>query len=146
MVTNLAASMVHAVHQQLLDVGQSFGAVGLILGAIALVWKWPLGPVVRWFRQFGRRMDLFWGDWFGVEERPGVPGRPGVMTQLADQRQQLADQGAALGEMHDSWSSLRDRLRKVETDLLSVREQIRWLMSLAGKSTPTNTPDDTGGC
>ena len=144
-VSSIAAGMVRAVHEQLLDVGASFGAVAAMLGVVALLWKWPLGPMFRWFRELGRRLDMFWGDWFGQEDRPGVPGRPGVMTQLADQRQQLADQSAALGEMHDSWSSLRDRLRKVETDLLSVREQLRWLMSPAGKGA-NNTPEGTGGC
>ena len=67
--------MVHAVHQQLLDVGQSFGAVGLILGAIALLWRWPLGPVVRWFRavaaQLGYLRDIGAG-----RERGGMLRRP----------------------------------------------------------------------
>ena len=49
--------MVRAVHEQLLDVGASFGAVAAMLGVVALLWKWPLGPMFRWFRELGRRLN-----------------------------------------------------------------------------------------
>lgn len=36
------------------------------------------------------RVDEAWEDWAGAEARPGVPGRPGVMTRLGDHDQRIA--------------------------------------------------------
>ena len=128
--------MVRAVHEQLLDLGQSFGAVGLILGVVALVWKWPVGPLVRWGRSAARFFDQFRDDWIGVDDRDGVPGRPGVMTQLAEQRSSMSAVRERVTRLERDW----ERFVRFERDLLKVRSDVTFLM--APHQTPQRSDDD----
>lgn len=134
LIGSLPVAPVRVVYAGLVEAGANFAAIAAILGVVALAWKWPVGPLVRGARYLSRRIDLFLSDWFGVEDRDGVPGRPGVMAQLADQRDTLAEQSATLAAQHDSWSSLRDKVQKIERDLLSLRSQVTWLMGIQGKT------------
>lgn len=64
--------------------------VQAVLGALAGV----VGTgVVHQFRQKTRwkAFDEFLADWNGVSDRPGVPGRKGVMVRLADLEAGQAD-------------------------------------------------------
>ncbi len=90
-------------------------ALAAIGGAIAGVWR-----ALRPLREFARRAELFWDDWAGSAERPGVPARPGVMQRLEriercvvvyDERMSRVEH-----ELHpNSGSSLRDAVNRIET-------------------------------
>lgn len=84
----------------LLDLAAVLFGVGLILGGIAVWWK----KVRPWLVM----VRVFFTDWFGVEDRPGVPGRKGVMPQLEAHGAELVKQSAQL-EDHS------DRLKRIET-------------------------------
>lgn len=61
-------------------------AVAALAGLGALLWR-----VLRAVLRIADRVDEAWEDWAGAEARPGVPGRPGVMTRLGDHDQLLGD-------------------------------------------------------
>lgn len=71
--------------------------------------------VVRLFR-FLKRMSNVVDDWAGEPERPGVPGRPGVMTRLA----------AIEAELHPNHgTSLRDALTRCEIGISRLSDQFQ---------------------
>jgi hypothetical protein len=86
----------------------------------ALLW---LGRRVWRLRQRGRHMlakaKLVLEDFAGTENRPGVPGRPGVMEQLQALRQSTAKLNAQV--IPDGGSSLRDAVDQVAGDLREHR-------------------------
>ncbi|TFV33249.1 hypothetical protein E4K10_30985 [Streptomyces sp. T1317-0309] len=53
------------------------GVLTALVGVVAAVWR-----VVRAGLRFFRRVELFMDDWYGEEDRPGVPGRPGVLERM----------------------------------------------------------------
>jgi len=54
------------------------GAIGLLGGALAAIARWGVRPVVGLIRQVREFLE----DWRGEPDRPGVPGRRGVMERL----------------------------------------------------------------
>ncbi|WP_432063339.1 hypothetical protein [Streptomyces sp. S1] len=91
-----------------LDVAAAIAAAVVALGGAAtLLFRWS-----RSLRQFRRRMGQFFDDWFGVEGRPGVPERPGVMQRLNS----LEEQAAVIRHevRPNSGSSLRDAVDRVD--------------------------------
>ncbi|WP_345486046.1 hypothetical protein, partial [Planotetraspora phitsanulokensis] len=64
--------------------GAASGLAGGLGGLYVLIVK----PGKR-IRQAADTIADFRDDWVGVEERPGVPGRPGVMVRLASIEEQL---------------------------------------------------------
>ncbi|UQA95589.1 hypothetical protein [Streptomyces halobius] len=74
------------------DVALVWGGVITVLASVtAVVWRGLRGTL-----RLARRVEEFMDDWAGEEERPGVPGRPGVMARV---------------------SAIEDRLRRVEDEL-----------------------------
>lgn len=53
--------------------------------------------------------QVFRSDWMGEDSRPGVPERPGVMTQLF--------------ELTQGWEAVRERLRRAELEIKNLRSQ-----------------------
>lgn len=66
--------------QTLLDAVTIGDIVGL-LAAIGAIWA-----SIKWVRPALRAITNFLDDWNGEPERPGVPGRAGVLEQIADLR------------------------------------------------------------
>lgn len=62
------------------------GGIIAVGGAAAVVWR-ALRPVA----QLVGRTNEFLDDWFGTPDRPGVPGRQGVMPRLAHVEASKAD-------------------------------------------------------
>lgn len=107
----MLAGMASVMAQDAGDAAADWGAfVGLLLAVIALL-TWLLRPVFKFFRFLGEFRD----DWKGEPERPGVPGRPGVMSTLSDIRSDA--------------NALAARVHKLERDLLKVRSEVTWLLS-----------------
>ena len=66
--------------QTLLDAVTIGDVVGL-LAAVGAIWA-----AIKWIRPALRAITNFLDDWNGEAERPGVPGRAGVLEQIADLR------------------------------------------------------------
>ncbi len=66
--------------QTLLDAVTIGDIVGL-LAAVGAIWA-----SIKWVRPALRAITNFLDDWNGEPERPGVPGRVGVLEQIADLR------------------------------------------------------------
>lgn len=75
-------------------------------GVLALAWR-----VLRRGRRLLRMVDAFADDWQGTEDRPGVPGRPGVMKRLCGIDQRL--------------TGLERHMGRVLLDAPGVEEQVR---------------------
>ncbi|MFD5251344.1 hypothetical protein ACKI10_18450 [Streptomyces galilaeus] len=82
-------------------------AAATIAGAALLAWR-----AVRGLRKlFGRLVDMA-DDWHGVPERPGVPGRQGVMVRLLKIEERVARVDHEL--QPNSGGSLRDAVDRVD--------------------------------
>lgn len=76
-------------------------AIVAVAGGLALVWR-----LLRGVRRFTARIAEFLDDWTGVENRPGVPGRRGVMERLEWVEHELKP---------NSGQSLRDSVDRIES-------------------------------
>lgn len=77
------------------------GAITLLAGVGAVLWRGVRGIV-----HLGRRVDELVDDWMGEQERPGVPGRPGVLERVSAIEERL---GRVEHELYpNSGASLRD--------------------------------------
>lgn len=77
------------------------GAITILAGVGTIAWR-----VLRATLHLGRRVEQFMDDWSGEEERPGVPGRPGVIERVSGIEERLARVEHEL--YPNSGASLRD--------------------------------------
>lgn len=96
------------------------GSIALVGGA-----SW----VLRKLHRFSSRFDEFMEDWNGVEARPGVPHRPGVMERLSQQDDALRcinDRVVAVeAEVNpNSGKSMRDIVHRVDGNLKHIRDVV----------------------
>lgn len=83
------------------------GVVAAVGTALGLLYR-----ATRGARRLAERLGDLADDWQGTPPRPGVPGRPGVMTRLDAIEQQLA---GVEHELHpNSGGSLRDAVDRVD--------------------------------
>ena len=82
-----------------------FAVIAVVVGGLAAAAK-----ATRVLKQFGDTLD----DWRGEPERPGVPGRPGVMTRLAKIEAELRP---------NHGSSLRDAVNRIEAAVQRIGER-----------------------
>lgn len=88
------------------------GAISLALGIGTGLWR--LGRAAM---HLFRRTHQFFDDWYGEEERPGVPARPGIMVRMAGMEERL---GQVWHEVFpNGGSSLRDAVDQAN-DRLAV--------------------------
>ncbi|MCW5252202.1 hypothetical protein [Streptomyces sp. SHP 1-2] len=78
-----------------------------VAGGAALIWRG-----VRAARRLASKVEDFVDDWQGVEARPGVPERPGVMVRLDQIEAQVSHIQHELTP--NSGSSLRDAVDRVD--------------------------------
>jgi hypothetical protein len=71
-------------------------AITLIAGLITALWRWIGLPIRKEWMANKKFQEEFRSDWHGVEARPGVPGRPGVIETLAELRSDRIDTQARL--------------------------------------------------
>lgn len=83
-----------------IDTGAITAAVGVIVGVGGtLITTWQ-----RWRKPI-KDIRLLAEDWHGEPDRPGVPGRPGVMVRLASIESELHTNGGG---------TLRDAVQRTE--------------------------------
>ena len=98
-----------------IDAGQITAVVSFAVGvgAAAITFWARVGRPIKRLFDF---LEEFRGDWSGVPDRPGVPGRHGVMLRLASIEHELKTNG---GE------SLRDAVKATQTDVAEIRAQVQ---------------------
>lgn len=89
------------------------GAATVLAGVGTLLWRGARGAA-----RFGRRVDELVDDWMGEQERPGVPGRPGVLERVSQIEARL---GAVEHELYpNSGASLRDAVDRANERLVRL--------------------------
>jgi hypothetical protein len=96
----------------------ALSAVAGAITAASVLWL----KVVKPMRMFMSRAETFWSDWSGVADRPGVPGRPGMMVRMASNE-------AAVAEIRhevqtNSGGSLRDAVNATQVAVVDLRRQM----------------------
>lgn len=85
--------------------------VAAVAGGVIAVGA-AVGASVRWLHRRLQGLEEFFTDWFGQPKRPGVPGRPGVMSRLEDLDHRVA---GIEHELHpNSGASLRDAVDRID--------------------------------
>lgn len=100
-------------------------ALVAIIAAIFGAVRWGVGTSARKMR----KVDTFLEDWYGEEERPGVPRRPGVMERLATSEAGQTRVEETLTEIKrelttNGGSSLKDRVVSMDGRLLDVEKKV----------------------
>lgn len=99
-----------------ITVGQVLAALAGI-GVVVGIWKTWLGNLVKFFRDFR-------DDWLGVPDRPGVTGRPGVMTTLQSHTDQIAEIKSQVTPNHGSPLKLSEELQGLSRQVAALTEII----------------------
>ncbi|MFJ4627211.1 hypothetical protein [Streptomyces sp. NPDC088847] len=97
------------------------GAISVVGTLLTVVWRG-----VRTLSRFGSRAGQFLDDWYGEEERAGVPARPGVMLRLA--------------ALEDGLDHLRHEVRP------NSGTSLRDAVDLANRRLARMCPDPEPGC
>jgi hypothetical protein len=59
-------------------------ALTLVSGLLIALWRWIVNPIRKKWLADRDFQEQFREDWHGVDKRPGVAGRPGVMQILEE--------------------------------------------------------------
>lgn len=83
------------------------------IAAIAVAFGIAVYKATPWLRRIGHFLD----DWNGEEDRPGHPGRPGLMARVAGLERGQSVIVEAVGELQPNHGgSLNDAIRRIEED------------------------------
>jgi len=100
---------------------QITGALSALAGAVtaaSVLWL----KVVKPMRLFMSRAETFWSDWAGVEDRPGVPGRRGMMERMANN--ELAVAIISHEVQTNSGGSLKDAVKSTQSAVAALQRQM----------------------
>ncbi len=115
------------------------GAIACVAGGASGLYVLVVKPL-KAFNAIQEKFGDFMEDWFGTEERPGVPARQGVMLRLATIEDQLhPNHGTSLRDVADR---LERGQRRVEDTLSAHLEDHRALASAARRKEKEGDPDD----
>jgi hypothetical protein len=120
-----------------ISAGQVTAALSAVAGAVtaaSVLWL----KVIKPMRVFMSRAETFWSDWSGVADRPGVPGRPGMMVRMASNE-------AAVAEIRhevqtNNGGSLRDAVNGTQAAVVELRRQMD-VATLIMPQRPAQRPD-----
>lgn len=85
-----------------------------LLGAWFAIQKF-ISPFFKRVRKWMTTWENFMDDWFGEEERPGVPKRAGVMERLATLDHELKPNGGG---------SMKDAINRIETKVGEIDNRL----------------------
>lgn len=87
----------------------------IYVGAVAVAVA-AIGGALRWlYVKVWSRVHDFLEDWNGTEDRDGVPGRPGVMSQLRCLDERVSVIESEFAPNHGS--SMKDQMDRIEQKL-----------------------------
>lgn len=87
--------------------------IGLVVGSITILGF--LGVLWASLSKMSKKLDLFWEDWNGSEERAGRDKVPGVMERL----------NKIDGELkHNGGSTMKDAVKRIEQKLDRIEDRI----------------------
>lgn len=93
------------------------GTAGIV-SAVAVIWKQAILPITHLVEE----VKDFLGDWKGEPERPGVPGRMGVLERLEEHDNEL--QAIRAEVRPNDGGSLRDAVNRTEGKVNEVNERL----------------------
>lgn len=131
-----------------LTIGQLLGMAVTVAAVVAIIVK--INPLMK-------KLNQFFGDWFGEPERPGVEGRLGAMERLSEQDKQIAEikesiapvvdmkaEGnhrqvlARLSDIQDTVDRNRGHTHRVERLLVRhIKESRKWVADVTEKAKQT---------
>lgn len=85
-----------------------------IFGAWFAIVKF-ISPFFKRVKKWMSTWENFMDDWFGEQERPGVPGRQGVMERLHNIELEVKPNGG--GSMKDAVNRIETSLRQIDSRL-----------------------------
>ena len=116
--------------------------VALVAGAAGVGFWRGSAP----YRKMARTIGDFIEDWNGVRDRPGVPGRLGVMERLENHDVMLT---ALAGELrYNGGGSTKDAVRRIETTQRVLKHSLEELSAVVRGGVvvlPTAAPDPSNG-
>lgn len=76
-----------------------------------------------------KKFDQFFRDWYGEEERPGVPRRPGTNERIAALSEKFVTLEAKVDVIHSEVNynhggSIKDVVDRIETDVRSIHAKM----------------------
>jgi hypothetical protein len=107
------------------SIATAVGGLGAASIALATGSAW----VVRRVRTVNARLEEFLEDWNGVDARPGVPHKPGVMERLSQQDDALAKIDGRLVAVeaevnYNGGKSMKDIVHRVDGNLKHIRTTV----------------------
>lgn len=115
-----------------LTIAETFQTIAFVVTLIVGVWGF-----VKFVLPLGRKIIHFLEDWFGEPDRPGVPGRAGVLARLECQAAEIAKLKATAAETNantkpNHGSSSHDRLvaelRAARVEVAELRKTMAGLL------------------
>lgn len=100
---------------------QITAALAAVAGAVtsaSVLWM----KVVKPMRVLMSRAETFWSDWSGIPDRPGVPGRRGMMERMASNEAAVAIISHEV--QTNSGGSLKDAVRSTQTAVAELQRQM----------------------
>jgi hypothetical protein len=96
---------------------------------VLLAWLTCLGALggiaitlIKYGRNYGRKIMQMVEDFNGTEERPGVPSRPGVMARLQTLDEQVAAVHTEVNYNHGT--TIKDAITRIETDVKGIHDKM----------------------
>jgi hypothetical protein len=76
-----------------------------------------------------KRSEQFFRDWFGEDERPGFPARPGVLVRLQALETGQETLATQVGVIHaevnyNHGGSIKDVVERIESDVKGIHERL----------------------
>lgn len=103
-----------------------------------------LWRLVRGVLHFARRVEYFFDDWYGEEERAGVPARPGMMERVRGMEEGFRTFGERLLRMeHEMYPNDGESLRDAVD--LANRRLVRLLPGGDGQAPRSPDGDSAAG-
>jgi hypothetical protein len=87
---------------------------GLLTGLAALAALTTVAANrLKWIWMVFKRVEQFLEDFYGTKERPGVPGRKGVLERLATIEAEVS---------YNSGSTIKDAVRRIDVNVKQIAE------------------------
>ena len=108
----------------LIAIAAAVTAITVIFRAARKVWKA--------YKARADKAEQFYDDFFGVPDRDGVPGRPGVMSRLQAADESRFDMTRSINRLADQQASTEGVLREFASTQRELKDRVEYEMSTNG--------------